>query len=237
MKYFYISTKGTKKNVNQDFMLIEPGESISFFAVCDGLGGHKGGEIASKMCANLLNKKLSKIANFTNSKTLLPNILKQINTEIYTYAKTHEDCNNMGTTCVACVIIKNKAYIVNVGDSRLYLFKNEKLKQITEDNSKVWDLFKKGLIKKEEIVDSPIKHLITKAVGTKKSVKPDFYEIELSKKDILVLCSDGLTDVTIDDEIEEILNNNKLDNVCDLLVAKAKSNKTKDDVSIITIQI
>jgi protein phosphatase len=142
----------------------------------------------------------------------------------------------MSTTLTALLIKDNKAYTFNVGDSRIYIYENSQLQQLTDDHSLVWEQYEKNLIEKDDIISSSIKNLITQAMGFEMNLDIQIKEFILPENFCFLLCSDGLTDVSIDDEIEMIFNKQKsLDKIVDKLYKIARENGAQDDVSIIVV--
>ena len=144
----------------------------------------------------------------------------------------------MGTTLVSLLIKNEIAYVNHVGDSRRYLFDfgDNKFAQITEDHSEVWELYKNGHIEKDDIINNPRKNIITQALGSAQNIKINHYTMNLSKKCLFLLCSDGLTDVVIDNTIRNIIvNGSNLKRIAKSLYSLSQENKSKDDVTIILV--
>lgn len=234
------SVHGSKTKKNQDSFAIpqEKHDTQSkglFFAVCDGLGGYHGSEIASRMCCQMLLEDYYHSEDITDFPLWFQDKFTQINNAVITQADKL-NYKQMSTTAVCLLIKDNKAYITNCGDSRLYLFTDGKLVQITEDHSVVWKYYKQGYITKDEIILSSIKNLITEAIGLGPEPKVDSYTIDLPDKFTFLLCSDGLTDVATDSEIKSILRQHTEPKQCaKTLYNLSQTHFSRDDVTVIVV--
>ncbi len=238
IRTYGISDVGQRRRNNEDAYLInrievfKDGEKRVFYvlAVADGMGGHEAGEVASGMAVDRLTAApLTYLAGDVEG---IRKIIEFVNKKVH--ERSQKMGKKMGTTLVAALIEDNKGYIFNVGDSRAYLFRNGKLRQLTKDHSVVQELLDKGLITKEEAKTHPDRHVITMAIGTKDQVHPDTYSIYFDKGDILLLCSDGVTDMVSDEELEEILTNNtRLSTIGGEIVKRANANGGKDNITVV----
>ncbi|MCK4695247.1 MAG: serine/threonine-protein phosphatase [Candidatus Cloacimonetes bacterium] len=249
MIHFYaLSKKGSKSPRNEDNLSLPENnnkmkaENLDyknkgyFFTLCDGLGGHLAGEVASKLCSEWLMKDYYETDIKQDIKTWLREEIENVNKRIYELSLKNEKYTRMGTTFVSLLIKDETAYINNVGDSRLYYFRNNKLEQITDDHSIVWEYYKNNLITKDDILRSNEKHIITQAMGLEVSVKINDYDISLPDKYLFLLCSDGLTDVTFDKDIEGIIKNSKSLKECvEKLYEISQKNLSRDDVTLILV--
>ena len=245
--YFGITDIGKKYKNNEDFFLLpEPNEKYEIlnmdvknkgelFILCDGIGGGNAGEVASELCANWFYKE------FYGSKENFPLdlIIENINKKLYDLSLKYEKYKGMGTTFVGGVFIKEKLFFCSVGDSRLYLFRDKEFIQLSEDHSNVWNLYKMGEIKKEEILTHPRKNIINSAVGINKTIKKiNKGEKELKNGDLLLFCSDGLSDMLKDNEINcELLKNKSLQKTAENLVIKANKKGGNDNITLILVQV
>lgn len=250
MEYKARSVKGLKSEVNEDSYLLPSGKGLllkkpnhskkgHLFIVCDGMGGYKAGEIASRQCAKLIWEDFYYKSNdINNINKWIGNEIDDVNRRLFYLAAENEAYLGMGTTLVGVIINSGYAYVFNVGDSRCYFLSEGKLKQLTEDDSEVWHLFRRGLIEKDEIIESNRKHLITEAIATKPSVNYHLYEpVKLPEHYTLMLSSDGLHDVTLDSRIEELLNRKaSAKKKCELLITEAIANKSNDDITVMVIE-
>lgn len=248
MEYKILSDIGNIRKLNEDFcggdIILINDEQIGIFVIADGMGGHKKGEIASKLAVENLLYFLKK--NLAKSDFLDEFKINSILKEAYNYANAivyrtsihEEECNGMGTTLTSAIIYKDNLFIANVGDSRCYLFRNENLKKITNDNSLIQELIEKGVITEKESLNHPQRNVITRAVGTDEYIKIDFYRENIAKNDRILLTTDGLTNEVSVDLIKEILHKNiDLDLCCSELVSSANKNGGRDNISVICISI
>lgn len=241
IKFAYISKQGIKAPVNQDCFTVPFPEHDTkkqgfLFIVCDGVGGYKGAEIASKLCCKIFMNDFYSEENINNISDWLEHEIRIINNEIVSQGIKLGNAS-MSTTLVSLLLQENTAYLNNVGDSRIYIFTDNKLEQITEDHSVVWKYYKQGLITKDEIIQSRKKHLITEALGLYTQPKINSYSFPLPEKFLFLLCTDGLTDVCKDNEIENVLKqNNDLDSTLEELYNLSQKNGSRDDVTMVLIK-
>ena len=176
-----------------------------------------------------------------SANTIIGNIedaVRKTNELLIEKAKEQSELEGMGTTFVMASVFEDTAYVANIGDSRLYLI-NDKIKQVTEDHSLVEEMVKNGEIKREEARFHPNKNIITRALGASNSVVADYFEININAGDIILLCSDGLSNMLGDTEIFNITNTyrNDIETATRTLVEKANENGGKDNIAIVMIQI
>ena len=240
MKTFSETRAGKNRNVNQDCFLCEKeavGALPNLFIVADGLGGHNGGDFASKYCVEnvkdyIKNHKGDSIISTIRS------AITTVNEEIREKTKADEGLKGCGTTIVLSTIENDILYIANVGDSRLYVIKNGKLTQITEDHSVVEEMIKSGIIKKEEARFNPHKNKVTRALGAEPDIEVDFFEVKLEKGDRVFLCSDGVSNMMDERILEEITSADKeLPEICKILIDTAVNNGGKDDATVVMIEV
>ncbi len=209
MKYFGVSDKGLVRNINQDSYSIITSENGDVFAVvCDGIGGAKGGDIASRMVIDYFSKHFSEHTGFMDLDDAISwlrlNITK-INMQIYSLANANENYKGMGTTLSGILFSTVGKLVVNVGDSRVYSFNYEdEFKQLTEDHSLVNDMLKHNEITLEEAMNHPKRNVLTNAIGVWSSVKIDIIAYQLPTKYFLI-CSDGLHGYVSKESIKEVL--------------------------------
>ena len=235
---------GLKRKVNEDSLLALADQNL--WVVADGMGGHKAGEVAAHMAVKFVLDKLQKFilqetyVSITGSQLLefVSNTISSSNTEIFHAQKEEEAYIGMGTTIVATVVTDSQIYVGHVGDSRLYLYRNREVKRLTKDHSLVQDLIDRGFYTEREARSANVRHVVTRAMGTKEDVDVDTAEVPLLPYDLLLLCSDGLTDMVSDWQIAETINENitDLDLAANKLVALANQNGGKDNISVILIK-
>ena len=225
MKYYASSEKGLREH-NEDAYIAEKINEHYFFGVADGMGGHAGGEFASKIAICELKESIER-----KGQVGLKEGFEKANSTIVSENERRQ--SNMGTTLVACSLNEKtgECIIAHVGDSRAYIFDDEIWK--TRDHNLVQNLVDKGVISEEEIFDHPQKNIVTRALGLEKSVDVDIDE-KLIKDASLLLCSDGLSDYVKDEEMVEIIKNNS-ETACKKLVKKALENGSKDNITVIIV--
>ncbi|WP_039764440.1 MULTISPECIES: Stp1/IreP family PP2C-type Ser/Thr phosphatase [unclassified Caldicellulosiruptor] len=240
VKYVALSEIGNVRTNNEDYYLIfkSNDDSFSIFLVADGMGGHNAGEVASSLaCKYVLEYLLINLKRFNE-------IAKEVIKEAYSYANqkiTELQVENplwfgMGTTLAGVFLLKGKVIISNVGDSRVYLINAEKIMQITEDHSLVYEMYKDGKITKEEIYTHPQKNIITRAIGVDKEIEIDIYELtqeELGERWCILLCTDGLTNMVPESYIKGVFTKNTFEKVGEVLINKALENGGVDNITVL----
>ena len=208
MELVGISDVGSVREINQDsFLMLENKEKeIVAFGVADGLGGHNAGEIASALCMDILREYFN-ISNqfFEEMKEEVKGIIEYANKRILEFASENEETRGMGTTLTFCIYHDKELYIVHVGDSRAYIVTADKIEQITTDHSLVSQMVAKGEITAEEALHHHNRNIITNALGTQKDFFVDTYDVQLTDNEIIMVCSDGLSEHLTDPEILEII--------------------------------
>ncbi|MFA7057895.1 MAG: protein phosphatase 2C domain-containing protein [Candidatus Cloacimonadales bacterium] len=255
MKYYGKSQPGTKSIKNEDSFVLPEGIEINgtetfkiepdlgqqgyLLAICDGMGGHQAGEIASRLATSWLWKDFYTSPNIENMEEWIKQEITSINSRLFNLSVEHEVYNGMGTTIVGVIIKNNKLYSFNVGDSRCYLLIEDKIEQITADDSEVWKLYKQGLLTKDELVNNKKGHLITQAIALSPTVEVHTYAMrELTAGTKILLCSDGVHDVLIDSRIKEIVALDfGLEEITLKLIEEAVKADSKDDITAIIIEV
>lgn len=240
MNTFSITDTGRVRTSNQDCVLCEENAIGSFpnlFIVADGMGGHRAGDMASRMCVEEVADRI-RTTDKRTPVSAFEQAVTEANRAIYDKSMEHTEFFGMGTTMVAATVADNTAFIVNIGDSRLYQMRGV-LRQITVDHSLVEEMVQSGKILKDEMRTHPNKNIITRALGTDTRVRPDCFEIDIKEGDVLLLCSDGLTNMLDDTRIEEILREHagNVEQAGRELVAQANRAGGKDNISVILVQV
>ncbi len=249
---------GMKRKVNQDSHVTKKySKRTSLCVVCDGMGGAKGGEEASKIACrefvgymdNFLDNYIGhkdKQITATEIKKALLTALSVANDAVYKYSRGHFGMKGMGTTIVATLIIDKTIFALNVGDSRVYCLKGNKIKQITKDHSYVQYLIDMGQLTEEEAQTSVNKNIITRAVGTEKSVMGDVYKETVTEGTFVLLCTDGLTNhvdnATLCDIISSDYSSRSLDEIglkvrVRKLVDTANNNGGFDNITAVLVKL
>lgn len=229
---------GRTRSVNQDYVFssMEPiGNLSNLFIVADGMGGHRAGDFASSYSVKKILESVS-LSLQKNPKKIFQDAIEYANRELIEKAKINPELKGMGTTIVALTIDGQRAYVANVGDSRLYLLEKEKLTQITVDHSLVQEMIKLGELTKESARFHPDKNIITRAVGAGKEILVDFFEFPVTRESILLMCSDGLSNMVGDEELALILKSaDTPEKISKKLIEAANRNGGKDNIAVIVI--
>ncbi len=228
---------GRVRTANQDYVYAqtEPlGTLPNLFLVADGMGGHQAGDYASRYIAESLVAHFKQADSLGIVPLLREEILK-VNGMLYQESMKSTELNGMGTTLVAAVIEDTTMYVANVGDSRLYLVRN-RLQQITKDHSYVEELVSLGQLERGSRDYREKKNIITRAVGTEDKLEIDFFEVSLEPGDYVLMCSDGLSNMLEDAEIEEIICSElELPEKAEKLITIANDNGGKDNIAVVLI--
>lgn len=234
MIYYAKTHRGNVRTLNEDAVYI-PEDDTGFFAIlADGMGGHSAGDVASHLVVNTVKAFLSELDPASVTEDSVKDALNDANTLIWNESRANANRKGMGSTATVAAFDGSRAYIGQVGDSRAYLYRNGLLSQITTDHSYVQVLIDKGLIKKEEAVNHPQKNIITRAVGSERHVEVDTFAVNLQLGDVLLLCSDGLSNAVLDEQISEILSKD-LSAAAERLIQAALDNGGTDNVSAVII--
>lgn len=238
MKSCCVTDVGQKRTMNQDFVYAseEPvGNLPNLFVVADGMGGHKAGDFASRYTVEVILKSV-RANRERNPIKIIRTAIETANTKVLEKAREDENLSGMGTTVVAATVLGRYIYVANVGDSRLYLIR-DKIQQITKDHSLVEEMVRIGEIDRAQARNHPDKNIITRAVGAEDTVTADFFHVELNPGDIVLMCSDGLTNMLEDDEIHMILCSQvNLEEKAEELVKAANQNGGRDNIAVILIE-
>jgi serine/threonine protein phosphatase PrpC len=228
---------GRVRTANQDYVYASTdavGMLPNLFLVADGMGGHKAGDYASRYISEHLVEHLKQAGN-SEIIPLLREGIEKVNKMLYQESRDRAELNGMGTTLVAAVIEDSTMYVANVGDSRLYQIRN-KLKQITKDHSYVEELVSLGQMERGSRDYREKKNIITRAVGTEEKLNIDFFEVSLEPGDYILMCSDGLSNMLEDAEMEEIICSElELGEKAEKLITVANDNGGKDNIGVVLI--
>ncbi len=237
LRSYALTDIGQKRQLNQDFIYRSEtpvGNLPNVFIVADGMGGHNAGDYASRLAVETVVEEIS--TSFEkNPVKILNNAIERANEMLRKRAREDRALSGMGTTIVAATCIGKYLEVANVGDSRLYVISDE-IRQITQDHSLVEEMVRMGGLDKETARNHPDKNIITRAVGARRDVEVDFFDVELQTGDMVLLCSDGLTNMVDDEMICRILKGNLEDRV-EELTRTANQNGGKDNISVIVIEL
>lgn len=222
---------GKVRKNNEDAFKISDKENI--YLLADGMGGHLGGEFASSMAVQDLEKLLIDVRN----KTEIKEAIEEVNRKIYQKSLEDENLSGMGTTLSMVKILEDHLYFANIGDSRIYRLKDGSLTQLTIDDSYVNYLLEVGAITSDQAKDHPKKNVLLKALGTTEDIEVFVQEIQWQEDDLYLLCSDGLTNMLDEEEIQEILSSHEAKEAVDILIDRALGRGGKDNITVIVLTI
>ena len=242
---------GRRRKLNEDSFLVDP--ETQLYAVCDGMGGHNAGEVASRMAIEALDAFVQKShrekeitwpygldADLSFAGNRLKTAIKLANRKVFRAADNREDYTGMGTTVVAALVTEADRLLTvgSAGDSRCYVLRNGELKQITTDDSWVSAAWAEGILSAEEIERHPLKNVITKAVGAKDTIEIDVVEHKLESGDVVLICSDGLHSMINDEAIREVLvaRGASLEEAAGGLIDAANEAGGRDNVSVVLLR-
>ena len=238
MKTFFKTDIGMVRDVNQDYAFASSGRIgnlPNLFVVADGMGGHNAGEFASRFAVEHLIAEIEQSSDHT-PETMICNAIETVNSKLFSTAKEDEQLKGTGTTMVVATVIENTLYFANVGDSRLYLL-NEGIKQLSKDHSFVQEMVRLGGIKMEEAKYHPDKNIITRAVGVKEKTQVDFFEYRLKPNDMILMCTDGLSNMVEDEEIHRIVMGARdVVEAVERLIERANSNGGRDNIGVVVLE-
>ena len=230
-----LTDRGRKRPSNEDAF----GYSIEHgvYVVCDGMGGAAAGEVASSVAVAEVMQLLTNRPGANPLPTDAEQAVAAANEAIFSRSQRSEKLNGMGTTLVALLAEERHAWMLNVGDSRGYRLRNSKLEQITLDHSLVEEQMRLGQMSEEEALRSPLKNVITRALGTQSLVTPDVFELESEPGDLFLLCTDGLTRELSDSLLESLLQLDlPLEGLCSRLVAAANQAGGHDNITCLLVR-
>ena len=215
-------------------------DGVSWALVCDGMGGVHGGRMASTIAtetiADKIKKCYSKQMPVASLENLLLSSITTANVMVYDRGSIDEDLHGMGTTVVAAIVKNNEACIAHVGDSRAYKVSKDKIEQVTKDHSLVQEMLDNGQITQEEFEVTPIKNIITRALGIGEEVEIDFDFVCVNPDEALILCSDGLSGLVSDSEILNAYLNNDFESLAEKYIELANANGGRDNITVVIMK-
>ena len=237
MKVFSMTDIGRKRHTNQDYVYTSQkpvGNLPNLFVVADGMGGHKAGDFASKFTVETLCKSIA--GSFkTEPEQIVTSAIQTANHRLMEAALSDNRLEGMGTTLVVATVIEHTLYFANIGDSRLYVI-NEQIRQLSKDHSLVEEMVRLGGINEEEAKHHPDKNIITRAIGAKEPVEIDFFEYQLKRGDVILMCTDGLSNMVEDEEIYHIIKGRRdIVEAAEQLIDTANRNGGKDNIGIVLV--
>ena len=227
---------GRVRPVNEDTLIEFPEHHL--FGVCDGMGGHAAGEVASALAATTFRRVMAE--GVLTPAAALSEAIRQADETVFRDQVAHPARTGMGTTLSALLLsgpAPDQAWIGHVGDSRVYRRRGRRLDQLTADHSPVFRLYRKGLLSKEQARRHPHKHILERALGLDPPVRADVFAVDVRAGDLFLLCTDGLNDQLGDGEIEDVCRSGSLRGMARRLVEAANSRGGLDNVSVVLVQI
>lgn len=237
IKTAYLTDTGRKRELNEDYVYASEkpvGNLPNLFIVADGMGGHNAGDFASDFTVKTMVEEIE--ASFEkNPSIIFQKAINVANQKLREIAAKDLAKRGMGTTVVAATCLGKYLQVANVGDSRLYVV-NDTIKQITTDHSYVEEMIRRGNLQRENARSNPNKNIITRAVGAKNEIQADIYVVELKPGDLLLMCSDGLSNMLEDEEMRMIIRRQRdIVEMAEELVKVANENGGKDNISVVLI--
>lgn len=237
MKSYSLTDTGRVRHRNEDYVFVSEcpiGNLPNLFVVADGMGGQNAGERASSYAVEVLLQSIRK-SREKNPVKILRRAMEHANDMVYKESITKESSHGMGTTMVAATLYKDTLYVTNVGDSRLYIIGNG-IRQITHDHSLVEEMVRLGKLTREEGRNHPDRNIITRAIGAEETVTVDCFEEKTGIRDVILLCSDGLTNMVSNEQIQQIVKTEKsLQKTAESLVDTANRNGGRDNITVLLI--
>ena len=243
MKAWGLTDVGNVRSQNQDaFRIVELGKDALLAVVCDGMGGAKSGNVASRLASEVFSEEVKRSfsADLTpdEAEQMLRAAAKLANISVFEQSQLSEDYAGMGTTLVAALTYPRATLVLNIGDSRAYLINADGVQCITRDHSVVEMMVQRGELTPEQAKTHPSKNLITRAVGTEETVFSDVFRVETEPEDCILLCSDGLSNQMADQEILfEVVHGARRDDCCRRLLEIAKNRGAPDNVTSVLIEL
>ena len=240
LDHVFLSDRGKVRQHNEDAIGVFENEVGILAIVADGMGGHLAGEVASQMTISTFKELWNDVPVINgpnDAESWLAEKVSDVNKAVYDHSLSHSECQGMGTTIVIVLITSTFATIGHIGDSRCYLLNNSGFNQVTQDHSLVNELVKSGQISKEDAEHHPRKNVLIRALGTEQTVELDLRTIEMEEEDVLLLCSDGLSDKVSDEILEKsLLSSDNLEHTANNLVKLANDNGGEDNISLIMLK-
>jgi serine/threonine protein phosphatase PrpC len=246
-----LSDVGLKRERNEDYLAMD--DAAQLYIVADGMGGHLAGEVASKIAVSIIQKNVINWINKNSSVTeifdfpdmtlsqrgnYLASSIKLANRVIYEMSQEYTEYKGMGTTIVILTVMPTTIIAANVGDSRIYLIRGDSMEPLSKEHSMVAEQLEMGLISEEEAKISPLRHILTRNLGSSDTVDADVFEIEHVDNDHFLLCTDGLTDLVSDSEILKIIKNgNDPEHICKQLISEANKRGGDDNITVSLVSI
>jgi len=240
---------GLQREGNEDSFSVQ--DAFGLYMVADGMGGHQAGEVASRVAVEMINESYSKWSkdhvppdeifgfpdeSLSREGNYILGSIRLANRVIYEMACEYEQYNGMGTTIVSLLVGSGLIVAANVGDSRMYLVRDNRIERMSKDHTIVAEHAEMGVMTEEEAARSPLRHILTRSLGSSESVDAEVFEIEPSSEDRFILCSDGLTDLATDKEILKVAQKETdPQRLCRRLIDLALERGAHDNTTVVTV--
>ncbi len=234
IKGYGVTDIGLKRKINQDAFLLD--DTLQLYVVADGMGGHRGGEVASQMAVETLQKFCQESSSLS-PQNLLQQGINLACQKIHAESQTNEELNGMGTTVIAMLFAKDTVYIGQVGDSRAYLLQKGGVWQLTEDHSLLNEEIRAGRLSADEAENYKFKNVITRSVGYEGRVTVDVYRRRLKAGDRFLACTDGLSGLVTSDEIQKMIEKHGLEEGQKKLIQLANDRGGDDNITLVTVEV
>lgn len=225
---------GNYRDTNEDFVDIDIQKDYGFYIVCDGIGGHKAGEVASREAVELIRNYIREFYNRSIAAQILESAIQRANHEILRMSKEKEQYSGMGTTITCALDVGAAVYIAHAGDSSAFLIKDDRIAKLTRDHSLVQEMVDQGTLTEAEMTRHPNKNVITRSLGTRDDLVIDLLEVDKTQFDYILLCTDGLSDyVTKEEMLAAHLAEPDHKKFVEMMVNLAKERGSKDNISLL----
>lgn len=226
---------GLHRAANEDSILLMPG--VGLFAVADGMGGHRGGRVASHMVTGELTRIATELGRSLDGEELAA-ALTDINQKVHQTGQESAELFNMGSTCVAISVMGGRVHLAHLGDSRAYLFREGEVQQLTSDHRVIQPMLDRGEISEDEARTHPMRNVLTRSVGVEADVAVTRTEVPIEHGDRILLCSDGLSDLITPQQLLGIVRDNEdLDELASGLIDAANAAGGHDNISVVLVEI
>lgn len=231
---------GLRRESNQDsYAAGELPGAVAWAVVCDGMGGAAGGNYASSTAVKVISERITSSyragMSASSIRNMLTSAIAAANISVYDMSKSDPELTGMGTTVVVAIVVDNNVFIAHAGDSRAYILSDGSLNQLTKDHSIVQEMIDHGTLTPDEARVDPRKNIITRALGVDSELRIDFDIADIDENDVLILCTDGLTNFVEPQEIYELTDDGKFYEYAERLVARANSNGGGDNITVVTV--
>jgi protein phosphatase len=232
---FGLTDVGKKRSHNEDSYLLD--DEHQLYIVADGMGGHQAGEVASSLAVQTIYEQLTSKKDELPPEELLPRAVKQASATIYHAAQESPDLQGMGTTVTSLTFEEHLAHLAHVGDSRAYLIRGDRIEQLSNDHTWVAEQVRMGLITEEQAARSPFRHIVARSVGFEEDCEVDSRPVPVDEGDIIILCSDGLSNLISPQEIRDIVRDGFLREAPQRLVRLANDRGGDDNITVLLLYI